>query len=584
MITVDIESEAIEFGSPLLPKPVGISIKERGKEGIYLAFGHPEGNTCTWEDAKRVVSHFWSGPIITHNGATFDIPVLQHWFELPERDPLLTHDTLFLAYLHNPHARSLSLKDLAVDWLGMDKNEQDELHDWIVMNVPECRGRKGAGAYIAKAPGGLVGRYANADTAMTERLFDHLHEIVTETMLEPYQRELRLAPILVEIQNRGIRCEAGRLEEDYRTAMTKLHKLDAEVRRELNAPELNPGSNKELGAVLKAQGYTGFLSTAKGAMSVGKDSLDKALANAPNLHKLLRDRNTLATLTGTFMGPWLEIAHKNSGFIHAQYNQVRNPEGYGTRTGRLSSSNPNFQNVPGDLGGEYPEMRSYLLPDEGQVWTCGDFKSQEPRLTAHFEDGALCEAFNENPDLDPYLFVVDVLSGSVKRKEAKAILLGLIYSQGVALLAEKLECEQSYASTMRNIIKGALPDVVELDKTCKRRFETGLAIKTLGGRFYFCEPPANGRSWAYKALNTLIQGSAADQTKEALIFAHKEFRLLDRSIRLLGTVHDEFSVSHPEEHKKNVYEIMQLAANALPCDVPMRMDIFTGDRWSSAEE
>jgi DNA polymerase I-like protein with 3'-5' exonuclease and polymerase domains len=229
-------------------------------------------------------------------------------------------------------------------------------------------------------------------------------------------------------------------------------------------------------------------------------------------------------------------------------------------------------------------MRGYLLPDEGCDWTCGDFKAQEPRLAAHFEDGALCKAFNDNPELDPYIFIVDLLSGSIIRKEAKTIFLGLLYSQGVALLAEKLGTDNARASMLRGIIKGSLPDVVDLDNGCKRRFRMGLPIRTLGGRFYFCEPPSNGREWAYKALNTLIQGSAADQTKEALIFADKEFKILCKDIRILGTVHDEFSVSHPPEFKDQVYEIMQLSANALKCDVPMLMDIFTGANWAEAEE
>src|SRR5690606_2757043 len=133
----------------------------------------------------------------------------------------------------------------------------------------------------------------------------------------------------------------------------------------------------------------------------------------------------------------------------------------------------------------------------------------------------------------------------------------------------------------RNIIKANLPDVVELDKDCKARFRHGLPIKTMGGRLYYCEPPSNGRSWEYKALNTLIQGSAADQTKEAMVYIKPYLDKL--GARLLETVHGEISVSCKPERVESVNKLMQLAANALTCDVPMVMDINSGATWAEAK-
>lgn len=581
MFVVDIESHPIVDGAPLLPEPVGVSIRcSQTGEVRYWSWGHPTGNNCTFLEARAALAKIWGEQWITHNGCTFDVPVLQHHFSLPPRDPLKTHDTLFLAYLHNPHARSLSLKDLAQDWLNIPATERDELNDWIMANT-DCPSRKKAGAYIYLAPAQLVGKYADADTAMTLRLFEYLRPLVLPVMQEPYNRERKLAPILADIQNTGVRCDDNRLADDFHQATFTLHQLDDEVRRVLNKPTLNPESNDELVEALKGAGFDGFLKTPKGADSANKKSLDHALAQNPGLRGLLHRRSTYATLVSTFMESWLTIARANGGRIHAAYNQVRNPDGFGTRTGRLSSSKPNFQNVPNDLGAGFPVMKSYLLPDEGHVWTKGDFKAQEPRLAAHFEDGALCRAFNDDPELDPYIFVLQVVGG-ITRKEAKTILLGILYAMGVGAMAGRLECEESRASMLRNMIKAALPDIVALDRECKRRFSMGASIVTLGGRHYFCEPPANGRTWEYKALNTLIQGSAADQTKEALIFANHEIKLLDSSCRILGTVHDEFSISHPYHLKDQIHEIMQLAANALPCDVPMRMDIHTGTTWGEA--
>jgi len=582
MIGLDIETKAIEDGAPLLPEPVGCSIYENGASHYY-SWGHPTENNCTKAEFKKKLVEIWGKEFVTHNGLGFDVPVLSYWFDLPPRDPLLTHDTLFLAYLHNPHARALGLKPLAEDWLGMPPEEQQELYEWILANTP-CRTVKDAGAYISYAPGILAGKYAAGDTDRTVALFEYLEEVIG-VMGPAYDRERRLAPILADIQNKGVRCDLERLKIDYHKAMKAKTALEYLIRKHLNqGPDFNPGSDKELGRVLLELGYKGFLMTPKGKVSLARPSLEKVLENDPVLMSMLKSRSIYDTLTGTFMGPWIRYAEANGGTIHASYNQVRNPEGYGTRTGRLSSSKPNFQNVPKDLGLDYfgepfPEMRSYLLPDVGHVWICGDFKNQEPRLTAHYESGALLEAFRENVNLDPYMFIAELCS--IMRPEAKIVLLGLIYAMGAATLAEKLNCSVEYASSLRNIIKASMPDVVELDKDCKKRFSAGLPIMTLGGREYYCEPPSNGRRWEYKALNTLIQGSAADQTKESLIYMAP--RLVSIDGRILGTVHDEDNISAEERHFEYVREMMQEAANALPCDCPMLMDVAMGRNWAEAK-
>jgi DNA polymerase I-like protein with 3'-5' exonuclease and polymerase domains len=588
IVSFDFETKKIEDGAPLLPEPVGCALKYGREPSKYWAWGHPEGNNCTFEEFKAELVKIWDMEWLTHNGLTFDVPVAEHWFGLPKRDPLLTHDTLFMAYLHNPHARSLSLKDLADDWLGVAPDEQQEMYDWIMKNT-DCSSRKMCGAYISETPVSMSGPYAEGDTDRTFLLAEHLQQVLTD-MPDPYNRERLLAPILADIQNRGVRCDLARLKEDYAKAVEAKHKLEDLIRTHLGQDEnFNPGSDKELGTVLLALGYKGFLTTPKGKVSMSRPSLEKVLGNDPELMSMLKSRSIYDTLIGTFMSSWIKYAEANNGRIHAQYNQVRNPDGFGTRTGRLSSSRPNFQNVPNNLGLDYfgnpfPSMRSYLLPEEGHVWVCGDFKNQEPRLTAHYESGDLMEAFQKDPELDPYIFVRDVC-GLTKdkhgRHEAKQILLGLIYAMGAAAMGDRIGADAGRATLLRNMVRAALPDVMELDRDCKRRFQHGLPIQTLGGRLYYCEPPSNGRSWEYKALNTLIQGSAADQCKEALIYLHGYLDKL--GARLLGTVHDEISVSAKPEHVESINKLMQLAANYLHCDVPMIMDVDSGANWEVAK-
>ena len=586
IVSLDFETKGIVDGGPLLPYPVGCAIKRGRGESVYYAWGHPTENNCTEEEFRGVIQSIWEEEWLTQNGATFDVPIAEHYFGagLNKRDPLLTHDTLFMAYLHDPHARSLSLKDLAEDWLGMPPEEQQEMYDWLQAHVPECRrSRKACGAYISEAPGSMVGRYAIGDTDRTHALAEFLAPVL-EHMPEAYNRERLLAPILADIQNRGVRCDLERLKADYAKAMEKKNQLEQMIRDHLKqGPEFEI-KNEALGAAMLALGYEGFLTTPTGKVSMAAASLEKALESDPVLRSLLSSRSKYVTLTGTFMGPWIEYAEANGGRIHASYNQVRNPDGFGTRTGRLSSSKPNFQNVPTDQGVDhwgdpYPVMRSYLLPEEGHVWVCGDFKNQEPRITAHFEEGALMEAFQEDPNLDPYMFVANLCN--IDRKPSKTILLGIIYAMGAPTMAEKLGIDVQTTTIYRNIIKANLPDVVQLDLDCKKRFRHGLPIKTLGGRLYYCEPPSNGRTWEYKALNVLVQGSAADQTKEAMVFIKPYLDKL--GARLLGTVHDEYSISCKPEHVESIKKLMQMSANALPCDVPMLMDINHGASWAEAK-
>ncbi|MGL4649617.1 MAG: DNA polymerase, partial [Caldilineaceae bacterium] len=359
----------------------------------------------------------------------------------------------------------------------------------------------------------------------------------------------------------------------------RLHMLDAAVRGALHAPALNLDSNGELVEALEINGFTGFLTTETGARSASKLSLDTVLANDPVLRQNLAVRSHLATLTGTFLTPWLEIAEETGGTIHATYNSTRNPEGYGTRTGRLSSSKPNFQNVPGDLGDDLPVMRSYLLPDPGQVWISIDAKSQEPRIAAHFEDGALLKAYRENPALDPYQFIMERVGGGITRKQAKVCFLGLLYGMGAAKLGDQVGLDSVAAGSLRHAVRAALPDIAALDYACKRRFQQGAAVTTMGGRSYFCEPPSNGRTWEYKSLNTLIQGSAADQTKEALVYLHER---LPAGCRILGTVHDEINISAPRECVEEISLLAQAAFNALQCDCPAAVTVGVGSTWAEA--
>jgi DNA polymerase-1 len=535
----------------------------------YMAWRHPEGNNCTREDAQITLDTIWQADvdILTHNGCVFDIPVLQHWFGLPQLDPMRVHDTLYLAYLNNPHARSLSLKDLANDLLGIAPDEQRDLQDWILANT-ECKTRSKCGGYISRAPTSLVGPYAIGDVERTLAVWEYLRGLVLPKMQGAYDRERRLAPILVGMQNTGVRLAVEKLQADAASACEELELLDQKLHDLLNVANLD--SDDALVQGLQAAGHTGFTLTEKGKLSTAKGSLDIVLADDPGLRTMLSRRSELATLTRTFMLPWLEQSAA-TGRIYPAYNAVRNPDGYGTRTGRLSSSQPNLTNVP-------PTMKQYVLPELGHDWVSGDFSSQEPRLTAHFAEGALLATYQRNPAEDIYTWIAGL--ANVSRKHAKTVFLGLLYGMGAGKLGESLGISQAEATALRDQIKRALPEVAALSADVTKRFRLGQSITTLGGRVYHCEPSKDGREFSYKALNVLVQGSAADMAKEAMIYVQSK---LLRGERIVGMVHDSIEVSCRPGRTKVVMQILRDSALALPCDAPMLMSTGEGATWGEVK-
>ena len=207
MIVVDFETEAIVSGSGRMPKPVGVSIGplDRPEDHRYYAFGHPTKNNCTEYEAKQALADIWDQDLIFHHGK-FDIGVaIEHWgFEWPKT----WHDTMYLIYLYDPLADTVSLKPSAERILGLPPDEQDAVRDWLISHGVVPSSSKNWGAHICKAPGDIVGTYAIGDTTRTGALFNHLYDtIVQRQMLPAYEREIALAPILYEAEYKGVRID-----------------------------------------------------------------------------------------------------------------------------------------------------------------------------------------------------------------------------------------------------------------------------------------------------------------------------------------------------------------------------------------
>lgn len=585
MLVLDFETEAIEGNTSYNPpKPVGLAYRTKAGETGYLT---------DWEIMSNFLKRNWAEDLCFHN-AKFDVSVARKWFELPEPEPLKIHDTQFLLFLQDPHAASLSLKPSAERVLGLKPEEQDNVRDWILRNVPGAK-KSNFGAFIARAPVELVRPYAIGDVVRTHALFENLFPIVSQGgMLAAYQREQKLSPILVDAEKRGLRVDLEKLDAMIISSEATLLLADTEIRKLLNAPSLNPDSPGELVAALEAaDAMSVWTFTEKGAKSVAKGALRAGLRN-PHLRALLTYRGGLSTCLSTFARPWRVQAQAENGRLHPNWNQVRNSEGpgafRGTRTGRLSCDHPNLTNPPNDVvdAKDLPEgfpriplMRSFLLPEDGHLWVKRDFSSQEIRILAHYEDAALMRAYQNNPELDPHAMAQDLIRGitgvTLPRKDVKIIAFSTLYGAGVSGLAQQLNCEPARAKEVREAYMAAIPGIRELSAGLRSRGRQNLPMKTWGGRKYLPEPPRviGGvmRSFEYKMLNYLIQGSAADQTKEALI-AWREGS--PKEHLFLAALHDEINLSVPKDMWQNGMRLLRETMDADRFDVPFKSEGFVG--------
>jgi DNA polymerase I len=582
--TLDFETEGIKPWPDYPPKPVGLAVRHADGRSEYLAWGHPSGNNSSREQAEALLRSVWDEPILFHNAA-FDVEVAHKEFGLPM--PPLVHDTMFLMFLYDPHADTLALKPVSELLLGMPPDEQNSLEKYIRAHI---KNSKEWGAHIASAPADIVGPYAIGDVERTHRLYEFLlPRIVSDGMEGAYVRELKLLPILLEATRRGIRVNVDKLAEDAELYDTCTVYADDWVRKKLNSPELNLDSNEELANALDKAGLaSGWPRTPTGKRSTSKAALKAAVTCADTL-AVLAYRNSLQTCLTTFMWPWYEQA-KVGGRCHPSWNQVRS-DLYGTRTGRLSSSKPNFQNVPNEFGIvtpanliPLPKLRDYLLPEQGHAWVKRDYSQQELRVLAHFEDGALLRAYQDNPRMDVHNYAAELIKKftghTFDRKQTKIVSFTLVYGGGIPALSDKLESSAGEAETLKESYLASMPDVRQLMTDIKARGRSKRPVRTTGGRLIYAEKSKDGRDQSYKLLNHLIQGSSADITKQSIINWHER---KSASHLFLATVHDENNISAPIGEEGQALHELGSAMLDVPLDVPLLSEGFVGRSWGGVE-
>ena len=497
-------------------------------------------------------------------------------------------DTLIAAPLVDENRFRFDLNSLTKDYLKESKSEtflREAAKEWNVDPKAE----------LWKLPASHVGEYAEQDAAVTLRLWHHLRkEITANNLLNIFELETDLFPVLFDMKQKGVRVDLDKAEKIKNDLWSQEKKLRKEIQK-LSGHFVEVWSAASVAKAFDA------LKIKYDRTPTGQPKFDKNFLSTHDspLAKMVVNEREINKARTTFIDTIVKHSHR--GRIHAEIHQMRSDDG-GTVTGRFSYSNPNLQQIPARHAILGPLIRSIFIPEKDHEWGIFDYSQQEPRIVVHYASmknftGAdkFVDAYRDDETTDFHKMVSEI--ADIPRKKAKTINLGLFYGMGKGKLMSQLGINLEDATEMLANYNERVPFVKQLmNDTMNKAGKKGY-LSTLEGRrcrFELYEPTNEWgqkalpfkeakdeygehmikRAFTYKALNRLIQGSAADQTKKAMLELSKEGYLAHIQ------VHDEldFSVA-TEKDKSKIKEIME---HAVKLEVPSKVDVECGDSWGDA--
>ena len=583
---VDFETEEILPRPHYPPVPVGAAITYPSGKSEYLSWGHPTQNNCTKAEAKRKLKNIYNEYAVVFHNAKFDLEVGNVFLGLPMKPKHGWHCTLLLAFLFNPRAWSLKLKPLADKYLSMPPIEQDKLKQWVFDNVKGGKQAKSKwGKFISLTPGKLCGVYAKGDTIRTLKLFKMFYKHVKDNgMLPQYDVERGTVERVLPMEQVGITIDVRAIEPELKKAKKAMAKHERAMIKIVGDINFNSAPQKieafERLGLVKEWEYgepskkTGQVNPKTGIESLLRVCVDKKLVRHLDMF------SKYSKLIGTYMQPWLDSALENDGKFFPWFNTIKGDNDKGTYTGRFSS---NFQQVPREPQPEYktlPFLRNFILPDKkSHILFNRDFMGQELRILGHFGNDVLLNAYNENPLLDGHKFVIELVREATGVTYPKAFIKGcnflMVYGGGAPALSNTLKIPLDEAKVVMAAHSKALPEVKNIKDELKYLDRHDEKFKTAGGRWYDFE---YGKE--YVALNTLIQGSAADHAKRALINIDNMLKSKYPDARINLCVHDEFMISGDKRQQKKLMKDFKAAMEYDELfDLPMLTDGKIGHQW-----
>ena len=565
---------------------VGFAIAVDGWSGYY-PIAHEGGGNMDRQKVLKWIKEVLETPAtkIFHN-AMYDVCWLKAYgFKING----MIVDTMVMASLIDENRFSFTLNSISFEYLREVKDEK------ALKEAAQSFGLD-AKAEMYKLPAMYVGNYAEKDAELTLELFKTLsREIKKQNLENIYQLETELFPCLIEMKFKGVRVDVEKAHKLKQQLNTEEKQLLLEVKKH-TGEEVEIWAARSIAKVFDKLALSYELTSKSKLPSFTKNFLSEHPHPTIKLIAKAREINKAHT---TFIDTILK--HQYKGRIHADINPIRSDQG-GTVTGRFSYSNPNLQQIPArnkDLG---PMIRSLFIPEVNHKWGCFDYSQQEPRLVVHYAAATEPICFDDsvinivkkfkNDSVDFHQTVADM--ADISRTQAKTINLGLFYGMGKNKLQAELGLSKVDADNLFNKYHENVPFVKDLMNRTSNHAQASGSIGTLLGRkcrFDKWEPNTFGmhtpmsyeeaertygrgrikRAFTYKALNKLIQGSAADMTKKAMLDLYKE------GIIPHIQIHDELDISiESEEQAKKIIEIME---NAVTLAVPNKVDFESGDTW-----
>ena len=541
----------------------------------------PQNKVMKWLQDQLATPNI---PKIMHN-ATYDAGWLR-WAGVKIQGTII--DTMVAAPLLDENRFSYSLNNLARDYLNERKDEKT-LRAAAADHGFDPKGE------MWRLNSRFVGAYAEKDAELTLKLWNMMRvELEKQSLMDVFNLETSLIPVLLDMRETGVKVDIDRAEIAKKNLITLKKDLISEIKHDTGVA-IEPWVAKSVASVFDH--YNLYYNKTE---NNGQPSFTKAFLQAcqhPVAAKILRLRE-LDKASNTFIDNILKFSHK--GRIHCEFHPLRSDDG-GTVTGRFSSSNPNLQQIPARDPEIKAMIRGLFIPDEGCKWGSFDYSSQEPRLLVHYcaslpaDDrhhsiDAVVEEYHKG-DADFHQMVADM--ADISRKQAKTVNLGIMYGMGVGKLSHTLDIAPDEAKELLGQYDKKVPFVKGLANMVSQRAAKYGQIRTMSGRlcrFDMWEPRTFGynkpmkreeaekeygpmlrRAFTYKALNRLIQGSAADQTKTAMAKCYEE------GLVPLLTVHDELCFNvESEEQAARITEIMETST---PLKVPSKVDQELGNNW-----
>ena len=587
-IAIDLETNdphLIELGSGNVTGKghiAGISVAVEGWSG-YFPIHHEQGGNM---DKKLVLE--WLQDVCNQEYTTFIFHNAMYdvcWLRgagIKIKGKIV--DTMIAASLIDENRLSYRLDILSKHYVGLGKDEK------ILYQAAKEYGIDPK-KEMWRLPAMFVGQYAERDAEVTLKLWQRLHrEMHDQELMDIFKLETKLFPCLIDMRFKGVKVDLEKAQKIKKNLMNREQKILNKI-KDLTGIEVEIMAARSIAKAFDKLNLPYDRTAKSNEPSFTKNFLQ----NHPHeLARAIADAREINKAHTTFIDSITKHAH--NGRIHADINQIRSDQG-GTVTGRFSMSNPNLQQIPArhpELG---PLIRSIFIPEENCKWGSFDYSQQEPRILVHYAKlqnlpgvHEIVDAYKAG-DADFHQVVADM--AGIERKQAKTINLGLMYGMGKNKLMAELGLMKESAEKLIKQYHTKAPFVKQLMDNVSRKANDRGKIRTLGGRachFDLWQPVQFGifkplpleqarkeydeplkRAFTYKALNKLIQGSAADMTKKSMV------ALYENGIIPHIQIHDEVDISVDSDKKAE--DIVKIMEEAVELQVPNKVDYESGNNW-----